>query len=71
MNSNKFKGDSVKINFISSFFEGRAEEWFRPFFHDYIQNKEDVQKDNTKIIFFTYNKFKKSINVAFREQNKT
>ena len=71
MNSDKFKGDSVKIDFMSSFFEGRAEEWFRPFFHDYTQNKEDVQEDNTKIMFSTYDKFKKSVNSAFGGQNET
>ncbi|ETI26600.1 hypothetical protein G647_10428, partial [Cladophialophora carrionii CBS 160.54] len=69
MNPSKFPDELTKVLFTSSYLEGDAETWFRPYLRDYTTNKPADRSTDTGAIFGTYKGFKERLKTAFGVQN--
>ncbi|SLM33363.1 Retrotransposon gag domain [Lasallia pustulata] len=68
--SNRKKLDTFLLQLYASYYlQGEAEDWFRPYIQEYIDNEDDPSEAEESIrhIFASFAHFKQEIQMVFRD----
>ncbi|KAF7139709.1 hypothetical protein CNMCM5793_007503 [Aspergillus hiratsukae] len=71
MNREKLVNEADKVLFATTYLTGPAFDWFEPFVRDYQEHTEDLQDEETKVMFASYAEFKKRLEGTFGDIDKS
>ena len=68
-NQSSFATNADKIQYAAYYLQGKAEEWFRPYIQEYVDNKDNPSQaeESTRRIFASFNRFRSEIWMVFAD----